>query len=210
MKVKKFYLIILLVTLIVSLISIKAIAVPEEGYIEILPEIRLSLSELRTLNANKIKKVNYSDSFPLIFFSGREKQGEYYPIDLDKITAEELKKLDLALEKHRVSVHFEDYSIFDIIAAKFNSKEILDRAFDWYRCGAYQVCLDPEDLAERRIGDRSAKGISPTGASILFAYKGYLFQIGCIHPPTSELSTKDMDLAENLTKLILEKVDGIK
>jgi len=206
MKTKKFMIVLLVILIGVSLVVITGLfATSKNEYFQILPDITITKEELSFIKTGEIKKI--VDEVPVTFvvYNGYEENADY-----SNMSPDEIAKSDLATQKNRISIHYDDGIIFDIIAAKFDSKEILDKAFDWYRCGAYQVCLDPEDLAERRIGDRSARKISPTGADIIVAYKGCLFKIGCIHPPASELSTKDMNLAENLTKLILEKVDGIK
>jgi len=91
---------------------------------------------------------------------------------------EEILKGDLAKEKAQVSIHYDDKTSFDILAAKFDSETVVNSAFNWYRSGFYQIALD-EDLPYDRIGDRSARASSLGGASILIAYKNYMFKIDC-------------------------------
>lgn len=208
MKTKRMLIVVSIIAVIlIGFISItKLLASFKNESFEILPNIIITKEELSSIKkVEEIEKVVKTPSENILIYNGLEKNADY-----SKMSSEEIYKSDLATQKNWISIHYDDGIIFDILSAKCDSKEVLYRAFNWYRSGAHQVSLNEEDPSDIKIGDKLARLLSVVGADILVAYKNYLFYIGCIHPPVEKLSTEDMEMAESLAKLILKKVDEIK
>ena len=210
MRTRKILIVALVLVIIVSFIFIPKLITTFRGeIIEILPNVKFSERELRAVKkTGEIKEVNVCPSENLFIYDGLEKNADY-----PHMPKEEILKGDLAKEKAQVSIHYDDKTSFDILAAKFDSETVVNRAFNWYRSGFYQIALD-EDSPYDRIGDRSARASSLGGASILIAYKDYMFKIDCTYLPKPELAEEeiekiDMEMAEALAKLILNKIDKI-
>ena len=211
MKTKKILFVVLIIAIIVSFILIPTLINALRGeIIEILPGIKISERELKAVKkTGEIKEVNIYPPKNLLIYDGLEKNADYPHMSKDEIL-----KGDLAKEKAQVSIHYDDKTSIDILAAKFDSETVVNEAFNWYRSGFYQIALD-EDLPYDRIGDRSARALSLGGASILVVYKDYMFKIDCTYLPNPELTEEeieeiDMEMAEALSRLILKKVDKLE
>jgi len=123
MKRKSFLTVALIITIIViSIIVIpKLLATFKNEYFEILPNIIITKDELNSIKkAGEIEKVNTVPSENLLIYDGLEKNADY-----SNMSREEVLKGELATQKGQISIHYDDRIIFDILSAKFDSKEVL-------------------------------------------------------------------------------------